>query len=44
MIFKYSEKFIEANINARGLDHRLIKGFNPNAVGGNFYADIAITK
>jgi hypothetical protein len=43
VIFEYSKKLIEADINARRLDHRLIKGFDPNAVGGNLYADIAIT-
>jgi hypothetical protein len=44
MVFKDAEEFIQAHINRRWLNHRLVEGFAANAACLYLCADIAITK
>jgi hypothetical protein len=44
VVFKDAEEFIQAHIDRRWLDHRLVEGFDAYAACGNFASNIAITK
>jgi hypothetical protein len=44
VVFKDAEEFIQAHINRRWLDHRLVEGFAADSACLNLCADIAITK
>jgi hypothetical protein len=42
MIFKDAKEAIEANINARRLDHLRVKGVDLDSAGFDFSSDVAV--